>query len=140
MTINQGNELNQEGPTMATKAFIESLFDGSVPIDANMVTLLRTINGLKGIRTNLSCGGHANSETGLVLEGEWVIDFSVDPTCLAWESLAIVAAAAASVQTHEDSVRLTAWHDDDSLQFELHATGVDPDDFAEAIDYARENL
>lgn len=109
----------------------EQASDG-LTIDENIANLVATLNGLAGIATNSSCGGHQNPSPGQVRAGEWYIDFDLLPHQLAWQSLELIALAVGERLEEGDEIRLTVWHDG-GVRFDLRGYDSDPNELAAVI-------
>lgn len=97
--------------------------DRGYPIDANIAPLVDVLNCLPGLGTFSSCGGHppplAVSQTP---EGNYWINFCIDPWEGGWGSLQNLAYVVADME----SVTIKIWlsgYEPDTIAFELAGVG-----------------
>jgi len=74
-------------------------------LDDNIVGLVREINGLPGITTFSSCGGHVNPVGAQVPKGTYYISLNVDFNDAGWLSMGVLLSAIDGAEM----VKLTLW-------------------------------
>ena len=119
---------------------LSPLFDPSAcgrltEIDKRVRGLVDALDRLPGVATFSSCGGHEERQTSRVRYPEWYVNFEIEPTPEAHDSLTRIVAA---TQEHEPLASVDAWWKGDYLDrngrlyFKLSGE-CEPDDFVETL-------
>lgn len=102
-------------------------------IDRRVAPLVAALNGIPGVRTFASCGGHRNPKArlGQVPSDSFYVSFQLQHSSRGWTALSrigwIVSEASSGLAD------LKAWTDDQGLAFILEGRGVHPGQLVTAL-------
>lgn len=97
-------------------------------IERRVKKLVEALNSLPCVKTISSCGGHKAPGEYQLPADSFYVDFCLEETAMAWESLARIIDAAQ--ETDSLNINITAWLDG-CVRFDLRGTGgADPDQMA----------
>lgn len=109
-------------------------------LEHNIVSLVAELNTFPGITTFSSCGGHLHpTALSHCHEGDFEVNFNVDPLRGGWRSLELIASAVSeSVDHGKLSITLWSMGGGGSVCFELTGCDhADPDSLAELLSLSR---
>ena len=97
----------------------------SISVDANVASLVLTINDLPGLSTRSSCGGHKKITNACQQkEGSWQVTVDIDRTSYSFDSIELITAAVQILDAVGD-VLLIPWTEGGpfTLSFDLSGNG-----------------
>jgi len=101
-----------------------------LPIDKRVRRLVHTLNGIPGITTYSSCGGHRNHSLGQVAAGTFYVELAVSSGRVGYRAIQLIVRA---IDVFFPDVTLTPWLNGDDICWSLRGMGASPDDVASAI-------